>query len=249
MLNDDSTLVVGAANFFTAPVGTEMPSSLTTTPPTPWENIGHTSLEDIFALESEGGEATTLGTIQNKTLRTTYSPRTEAFKVTVQQFDRKSLRLYYGKNAPLLPNGNLGVPQNPIPTDAAFLVIFVDQENYFAFYAAKTEIFRADDMAIADAESLVGLPLSIKPLLYSTNTHTYEVTPLGGVAATSATAGTPGTFGPAGADAPANLAAIQAAITAANVSPATAWTTGQSVVLDDGSDASWNGTAWEAGVA
>lgn len=247
--NDNATLVVGSANFFTAPVGTSMPASLSVVPASPWENVGHTSLEDIFSIASEGGEATTLGTLQAKALRTTYSPRTESFAVTVQQFDRKSLRLYYGKNAPLLANGTLGVPANPVPTDKAFLVIFVDGANRFGLYAPKTEIFRADDVAIADAESLVGLPLSVKPLLYSTNDWAYALTPLGGVAAVSATAGTPGSFGPEGADAPIDLADLQAAITSANVSPNTAWTAGQYVVLDDASTANWNGTAWEAGIA
>src|SRR5829696_315669 len=103
--NDNATLVVGSANFFVAPPGTAMPASLADVPDAPWENVGHTSLEDVFSITSDGGDATTLGTLQNKALRTTYSPRTESFAVTVQQFDRKSLRLYYGANAPLLPDG------------------------------------------------------------------------------------------------------------------------------------------------
>lgn len=247
--NDNATLVVGSANFYVAPTGTAMPGALNVAPAAPWENVGHTSLEDIFSISSEGGDATTLGTLQNKALRTTYSPRTESFAVTVQQFDRASLRLYYGANAPMLENGTLGIPSNPVPTEKAFLVIFVDGANYFALYAPKTEIFRADDMAISDAESLVGLPLSVKPLIYSSNTWAYAITPLGGIAATSATAGTPGSFAPEGADLPLDLTALQAAITSTNVSPNSAWTTGQYVVLDDGSKAYWNGTAWAAGIA
>jgi len=66
------------------------------------------------------------------------------------------------------------------------------------------------------------------------------------VAATGATGvGSPGGFTPAGAMAPANLAAMSA-VTA---SPATAWTTGQYVKLGNGSSAYWNGTAWTAGIA
>jgi hypothetical protein len=65
-------------------------------------------------------------------------------------------------------------------------------------------------------------------------------------AATGATAGTPGSFTPVGCGIPATLTALQTgSITA---TPATAWTTGQSVVLGDGSTAHWNGTAWTAGV-
>ena len=67
--------------------------------------------------------------------------------------------------------------------------------------------------------------------------------------ATGATAGTPGTWTPAGSDAPANLAALQGATPAIVASPTTAWTTGQRVVLGDGSAAHWSGTAWVAGQA
>lgn len=65
-----------------------------------------------------------------------------------------------------------------------------------------------------------------------------------GAVATGATATTtPGTFTPAGASKPANLAAM----TGLTASPATTWTTGQHVVLGDGTKAYWNGTAWVSG--
>jgi hypothetical protein len=64
-----------------------------------------------------------------------------------------------------------------------------------------------------------------------------------GPAATGATAGTPGTFTPAGCDSPDKLAEL-AGVTA---SPATAWTTGQYVLLGDGTFAYWSGTGWVAG--
>lgn len=62
---------------------------------------------------------------------------------------------------------------------------------------------------------------------------------------TGATAGAPGTWTPGGSAAPRTLAET-AGVTA---SPATAWTAGQHVVLDDTDDThvSWNGTAWVAG--
>lgn len=65
------------------------------------------------------------------------------------------------------------------------------------------------------------------------------------VLATGATAGTPGSFTPSGATPPANLAAL----TGITASPSSAWTTGQYIVLGDGSHAHWTGTAWAAGNA
>jgi hypothetical protein len=67
--------------------------------------------------------------------------------------------------------------------------------------------------------------------------------PYGPITATGATAGTPGTFSPAGANAPYRLADL----TGVTASPATVWTTGQRVVLSDGTEAHWTGSAWAAG--
>lgn len=181
-LNDAATLVINTGNYFKAPTSTPMPSDLLVVS-TPWDNVGHTSLEDIFAMSSEGGEATVLGTLQNKALRTTYSPRTEAMTFTLQQFDKESLKLFYGANAVELPDGSLGVPINPQVTVCAFLVVFVDGENVFAFYAPKAEVYRGDDLSLSDTESLAGLPLSVKPMIDGTNTWAYAVTPLGTVTA------------------------------------------------------------------
>jgi len=65
------------------------------------------------------------------------------------------------------------------------------------------------------------------------------------VKATGAAAGSPGTFTPATGYAPLNLAGL----TGVTAAPATAWTTGQRVVLNDGTNAYWNGTTWTAGIA
>lgn len=180
-INDAATLVIGAGNYLTAVTGSAAPVDLTA-PATPWENIGHTSLDDIFSASSDGGDATVLGTLQNKSLRTTYSARQETFAVTLQQFDEAGLKLFYGSNMTDLDT-MLGVPTNPKPTVCAFLAVFIDGDNHFAFYAPKCEIFRGDDLDLSDTESLAGLPLAIKPMVYGTNDYAYAVTPLAANAA------------------------------------------------------------------
>jgi predicted RecA/RadA family phage recombinase len=65
------------------------------------------------------------------------------------------------------------------------------------------------------------------------------------VKSTGATAGTPGTFTPAGSYTPYALADL----TGVTASPGTLWTTGQRVVLGNGTNAYWNGTTWVAGTA
>lgn len=68
----------------------------------------------------------------------------------------------------------------------------------------------------------------------------------GSVPATGVNAGTPGSFTPAGAAAPATLAALQAL---GALGETTAWTTGQYVVLGNSSQAHWDGDSWVVGAA
>ena len=196
-IQDGSTLVINTGNYFLAPVGTAAPADLLA-PGGAWENVGHTSLEDIFSLTSDGGEATVLGTLQSKSLRTSYSSRTETMRFTLQQFDSDSLRLFFGRNMKETNDERfLGVPQTPQPTQAAFLVVFIDGENTFSFYAPKVEILRGDDMELSDTESLAGLPLDVKPMIYTpaggvANTWAWAVSPIDPAPApTGATAGKP----------------------------------------------------------
>jgi hypothetical protein len=180
-INDDATLVINSGNFYTATTGTAIPADLTA-PGVAWTNVGHTSLEDIFGLSSEGGETTVIGTLQNAALRTRQSDRSELMTFTLQQFDEEGLLLYYGSNATVQagPPARVEVPTNPTPTTCAFLAVFIDGTNEFAFYAPKAEIYRNDDLSLSDTESLAGLPLGIRPLVNGTNDWTYAVTSLGG---------------------------------------------------------------------
>lgn len=181
-LNDNATLVINTGNYLTAEPGTAIPADLSAIPAITWENIGHTSLDAIFSQTTEGGEATILGTLQNKSLRTSRSTKTDTFGITVQQFDTPTLKLYHGSNAVVNTDGTIGVPQNPVPTVKAFLAVFVDGENIFAIYVPKAEILGGEAMSFEDTESLSGLPLNITPLVLGTNQFAYAVTPLGDAA-------------------------------------------------------------------
>lgn len=253
MLAGNATLVVNHGNYFLAPVGTKPPTDLLN-PTSPWENMGHTSLEDILALTSEGGEATTLGTLQAPQLRMAYSNRSETMRVVLQQFDGPSLKLFFGSNMQATSDDARfhGVPSTPNATKAAFMAIYIDGANVFALWAPSVEVLRGDDFEISDTESLVGLPLDIKPMFYTptgsqiANAWTWALTPIEPAPdATGATAGNPGSFTPNGAAAPNNLTVMDDVV----ASPTTAWTTGQHVVLGNNTFAHWTGTAWAAGKA
>jgi hypothetical protein len=248
-LNDLATLVIGTGNFFTATEGTPMPDDLSAIPVGTWENIGHTSLEDIFAITSEGGDATVLGTLQAKQLRTTYSPRTESMTFTLQQFDEPGLRLYFGANSVTLPNGAIAPSQNPTPTIRAFLAVFIDGTNVFAFYAPKAEIYRADDMDLSDTESLAGLPLKVTPMIFQTNTWTYAVTPLTGVAVTKSAVKAGDVFASEQAITASDSANAAKLAGLGYVAANTAeWSAGQKITVGS-YDFHWDGSAWAAGAA
>lgn len=173
-LIDDAVLSAGTARFYTAPVGTAYAA------PTGWEEIGHTSLDNVVGVNSEGGDVTTLGTLQKKQLRTTRSPIIDRFRVDLQQWDEAGLKLYHGSNMEEVETGTLlGAPVEPIPTTCAWKMVVSDAGAEFGIYAAKAEIFRGDAMEISNDEGLSTLPLDVQPLQYLTNKWAYAVTPLG----------------------------------------------------------------------
>ena len=178
-LNDAATLKIGSGHFYRAAVDTAPPTNLATL--TGWDEIGHTSLEDILAFSSDGGDATTLGTLQKPVLKTAYSPRTESFTFNLAQFDMESLKLYFGSNMASIDGGTsewLGVPLTPAPTNSAFLLVLTDGVVSIGLYAPKAELYRADDMSFSDTESLQSLPIQVKPVASGSNTYAYAWLPL-----------------------------------------------------------------------
>lgn len=178
---NDAALVVANADFYTGPVGAAAPTDLNDIDDSTWDVLGHTSPEDILSWASEGGEATTIGSLQNPSLRTVYSDRTETFSTTLLQWDERTLKLYFGSNLEEVAGSALfmGVPSKPVATKAALLVVVKDGDNRFAIYVPSCEILRGDDVAFDDTENFAGLPISVTPINYNGNPWAYAVTPLG----------------------------------------------------------------------
>lgn len=176
-LNDDATLVVGTGHIYLAPTLTDYPDDVTA-PGVPWTELGHTSLSDIFTWDQEGGETSTLGTLQNPNLRTRRSAVVDTMGLTLQQFDEGALKLYFGANAVKNADGWLELPVTAAPTITAMLIVFVDGTATLPIYMPKVEILRGDAPSIESTEDLAGLPINIKPLKDSTKPAAVYIKPI-----------------------------------------------------------------------
>ncbi|GAA1411903.1 hypothetical protein AUR04nite_00540 [Glutamicibacter uratoxydans] len=174
--NDEATLKLGTGRFYTAPVGTALPANLLAPEPA-WTEMGHSSIDDILSAASEGGERQVLSTLQVKNHRVFTTARTDSFGIKLHQFDTDTLKLYYGSNAIVTAKGVVQVPNDPKPTEVAWLFIFEDGDAVGGVYAEKASIFRSDDIAISDTESLAVLPLSVTPLQLDNNKHSLSWIP------------------------------------------------------------------------
>jgi len=148
-----------------------------------------------------------------------------------------------------IDSGILSFTIQYIPDNASHiqLLAYLDSQEEFALREVFPDGNGWDYFGyIASAEKTgqdVGGKLQLNVTYQITGDIEFEGT--GGLPATGATAGTPGTFTPSGSATPANLAAMTGIV----ASPATAWTTGQHVVLLDTTQAHWTGSAWAAGAA
>ena len=181
-LNDDAVLNINTASFYKAPAGTSLPAvtALLTAIPSPWVNIGHTTEDNIFSINSSGGDTTTLRSLQAKSLRTSTTARDESFVINLLQFDADSLALYFGSNGAV--DGTSGwfeVPNSPVPTAGAFLAVFTDGASKFGIGAAKVEIVRADDFDFADTNSMANLPIKVTPLTVAGKSSAWSISPMG----------------------------------------------------------------------
>lgn len=173
---DDAVLKVGNGYFYTAEVGTARPVDLLDLGPE-WSTMGHTSLEDILQSNVEGGEATRLGSLQKRNLKTSISARSESFQVNLLQFDNDSLSLYYGANSVVNPDGDVEIPDTPVAEERAWLFLFFDGERVGGIYAAKASFIAAESFSISDTESLSQLPLTVTPLQHGEATSAYRFIP------------------------------------------------------------------------
>jgi|GEM_PF-3670039 len=174
--NDENTEAVGYV--FTAPPGTPAPTlaelnaldleTFSDLNPA-WDQVGHTSQDDLPKLAFDGGETQTKTTWQQRRLRKATSGDPVAASVTLilSDFNLRTLELYYGKNAadPAIEPGVFGVGGNFNPVEHAVLIIIVEGDIRVGFYAAKAVVER-DDTINLPANAVSGFPVRATFLNY-----------------------------------------------------------------------------------
>lgn len=134
-----------------------------------WENIGHTSSEELPEFGFDGGETETLGTWQNATLRVVETETTTHYVTfNVHQFNDLTLGLYYGSTGGSTA-GRFEVQEATGGSDRALLIIVVDGQNRVAFHAPAVTI-RAEDSISMESDAFAYLPL--RATLRSTGEYT-----------------------------------------------------------------------------
>lgn len=255
--------IVGAyGDIYTAPVGTAIPADIDT-PGTPWVKLGMIS-EDGAAWKPPEEETSDIKIWQSPyPARIVTTGLSSSMSFALDGWDRVTVPFALGGGTFTDVSGPPAsvVFHPPGPGESVSRAIFLkvlDGDVKLGLYFAKGRVtgrddttFKPDEAALLNVE--FGLEVYVKSdgsvedpynLVFDQATF-----PGGGgsVAATGATAGTPGAFTPSGATPPANLAALQAGSVVA--SPASAWTTGQYVLLGDNAHAHWSSSAWVTGDA
>ena len=176
--SDSAVPIVATAKFYTAVTGTAVPTNYLS-PAVAWDNFGHTSLDNIFALSSEGGDVTVLGTLQSPQFRTRVAPRTDSFALVSNQFDLDHYKMYFGSNATQDSTSKLvRVPNAPTAVEKAFLAVFDAGDKAFAIYAERCEFKRNEDLSIDSTEAIAGIPIQVTPLTYNGSTSNWGLTTL-----------------------------------------------------------------------
>lgn len=115
-----------------------------------WQNIGHTSRDDLPEFGADGGETETRGSWQNASLREVVTDQAADYCVMrLLQFDADAMELYYGLNKSNTP-GVFGVADGTsVPVEKALFMVIVDGAHRIGFYSPKSSFRREDSIQLA----------------------------------------------------------------------------------------------------
>jgi hypothetical protein len=137
------TLVVTATG--TALTGGTTPAAVVAlvTAANGWNMVGHTARNDLPEFAFDGGKTELRGSWQKQRLREVEqgAPIEDMLKVTLEQWDKNTLPLYFGQNVSTT-TGVYAADGLHTPQNYGLYVHIVDGTNHLGFYAPKAAIVR-----------------------------------------------------------------------------------------------------------
>lgn len=153
---DSQVFIPGSGFLYVAPVGTAVPADLTA-PADPWDNLGHSSIEDGITIGREGGDSEVLGSWQNPSLRERRDPTSWFLTMQLHQVSNSTLSFFFGGGDASVV-GRFGVPLIPIAQERAFFMRIVDGNNEAPLYAPRVSMLADDDVEV-DVEKFLAFPI------------------------------------------------------------------------------------------
>ena len=177
-VNSDAYVVPTIGRVYLAPVGTPAPDvSELGSPASPWEIVGHVGTADGDGLPTfvaDGGDVTSLGSWNQRVVRSVAEPLTETVEFSMSQVDETSLSLYTSAEGGSTTN-RFDVMGSEIGQgrDYALLIVIQDRDLYLGWHASKVTVRRGDDIEF-DPEGPILLPLSCTLLDLDDETPRYS---------------------------------------------------------------------------
>lgn len=164
--------IPGHGTLFIAPPGTAIGATplasftLTGPGPTGWENLGHTSKDNLFAFSRDGGDKTVLDSYMADGISTVYDSVQWALGVNPIQIDKNALDLAFGGNFDV--DGGYIVPASNVGLNKALVLLLTDGTANMLFYIPNTNVAIGDAPSL-DAAKFLELPLSASILAAPTS--------------------------------------------------------------------------------
>lgn len=156
--------IPGLATVFSAPANTAMPAGglsdfvLDSAGPTGWDNIGHTSKDDMVNFSKDGGDKTSLDTALAAGVRTVYSSESWTLNVAALQADQGTLDLAF--NGDFDTDDGYIVPASNVGSAAALFLLMQDGTAQLGFYIPNTSVKLGDAVKIDDPATFIEFPLA-----------------------------------------------------------------------------------------
>lgn len=175
-LNDNAVVLPAVGYIYVAAVDTASPTpaQIETFDPTVglvgWTQLGHTSRDDLPVFGFDGGDAETLGSWQNASLRRVTTEVAQDFVTfNALQLDEQILSYYYGVANPGSTVGKFDVADSSVTgIETALVIVIVDGDATVGFHASKVSLGREDAIELA-IDEFVAVPLRASILKSGSN--------------------------------------------------------------------------------